>query len=513
MAGNAALLIDLENFYIGREQNHQRAHPDETYEFPVDLDSLCAFAKSIAGERRLIVQRAYANYNDRRPGVGERRWDYYLQPLPRFLMEQGIEPVQVFRFPGGNNKNAADMKMAMDATVLLQAPSTVDLFVIVTGDSDFIPLVLELKRSGATVFVIGVSHCTKPIFERYCDRFEYFEDLLAARELKRGDASDLERVKSALAALVASRTPIKFAAVKPLLSDELGFRFDPTRFGCESTGDFLRKNAAALGIAIRRAEHDWEIAGTWDSSSIEERPEHSLGEELDDESHAIAPARDESEDGDGWRTDDADGSPVDDSGAGVPRGEGGGRAIRRGTASAKAEAHTVDLYRELLRQGIPRVYVIEYDDWNRIVDAVFEIAAGPPGGPAPRIVHQDLLTEVTEQCTESGMADAARKVRDTCFQLFKAGCFLCADDSTDGGKADFHWSKPARLDPALVDVDALVERAWGFLVSLLSRRLDQRGMTGEPRVDVLTELLAGAEPTDEDVEMIRRIAASPKRAV
>lgn len=507
MAGNAALLIDLENFFIGRSQNHQRSHPDETYEFPVDLDSLCAFAKSIAGDRRLTVQRAYANYNDRRPGVGERRWDYYLQPLPRFLMEQGIEPVQVFRFPGGNNKNAADMKMAMDATVLLQPPSSVDLFVIVTGDSDFIPLVLELKRSGATVFVIGVSHCTKPIFERYCDRFEYFEDLLAARELKRGDATDLERIKDALATLVTRRTPIKFAAVKPLLSDELGFGFDPTQFGCESTGEFLRKNAAALGIAIHRAEHDWEIVGAWDPTGPGGQSEPSLGEDLDDGDSILG----ESEDPDTWEPAESEVRPVDDSGAGVSRFENGARPARRVAPAAKAEAHTVDLYRDLLRQGTPRVYAIECDDWNRIVDAVFEIAAGPTGGAPPRIVHQDLLTEVTEQCTERGMADAARKVRDTCFQLFKAGCFLCADESADAGKTDFHWSKPARLDPTIVDVDALVERAWTFLVQLLSRRLDQRGLSGEPRLEVLTELLAGAEPTDEDEAMIRRIVAAPKR--
>src|SRR5690606_35657427 len=124
---------------------------------------------------RLTVARAYANFNDRRPGDGDRRWDYYLQPLPRFLMEQGIEPVQVFRFPGGSNKNAADMRLAMDATALMNGRAAIDLFLLVTGDSDFIPVVIELKRGGARVMVIGVTGCTKPIFNRYCDRFEYFE--------------------------------------------------------------------------------------------------------------------------------------------------------------------------------------------------------------------------------------------------------------------------------------------------------------------------------------------------
>lgn len=510
MAGNAALLIDLENFFIGREQNHQRAHPDETYEFPVDLDSLCAFAKSIAGGRRLTVSRAYANFNDRRTGAGEKRWDYYLQPLPRFLMEQGIEPVQVFRFPGGNNKNAADMKMAMDATVLLQAPSAVDFFVLVTGDSDFIPLVLELKRSGAQVFVIGVSHCTKPIFERYCDRFEYFEDLLAAREMKRGDKNDLFAVKAALATLVSSSTPIKFAAVKPLLSDELGFRFDPTRFGSESTGEFLRKNAAALGIAIRRAEHDWEIAGPWDGAGVAGAAERALGGDLENGS-SDAPDSIDSEGG-SWPADDLSARSIDDPGAALGN-NGGGRAVRRVSAASppKSEVQTAELYRDLLRQGVPRCYVVEYDDWNRIVDTVFEIAAGPEGGPVPRIVHPELLAEVTELCSEKGMVEASRKVRDACFQLFKSGCFLCADESADEGKVDFHWSKPARLDPAIQDVDGLVERAWTFLYQLLAKRLDQRGLSAEPQIEPLIELFGGVDPTDEDVALIRSIAAPAHR--
>ena len=79
------------------------------------------------------------------------------------------------RFPGGGNKNASDMRLAMDATALLNDETGVDFFLLVTGDADFIPLVLELKRRGAEVAVIGVMWHTKPVFQRYCDRFEYFE--------------------------------------------------------------------------------------------------------------------------------------------------------------------------------------------------------------------------------------------------------------------------------------------------------------------------------------------------
>ncbi|MBI4881526.1 MAG: NYN domain-containing protein [Planctomycetes bacterium] len=444
MHRNAALLIDLENFFIGREDNYNRSHTGEPYEFPVDLESLCAFASDMAGDARLVVRRAYANFNDRRPGEGERRWDYYLQPLPRFLMEEGIEPVQVFRFPGGSSKNAADMRLAMDATALLAGRSQIDRFILVTGDSDFIPLVLELKRNGAEVIVIGVAGCTKPIFGRYCDRFEYFEDLLAARELHIEDATELKPVREALRFMLDRRSPIKFAAVKPLLSDELRCPFDPSRFDCESTGEFLRKYAGELGVQVRRGEHDWEI---------------SVG------------------------------------GAAVLEAAAGGERLA-------VEAPTEAVYRDLLRQGIPRCYVVPFADFDAVATAVFRAARTEEGSPC-LVVHHDLLEDATDACADAGVTDAGRKVRDATFQFFKSGCFVCADEEAEPGQTDFHWSRAAKLDPALADVRAMRERAWGYLIRLLERRLEQRGQNERIQLPALADLLAGPDPSQENLEIIR----------
>ncbi|MFG0318076.1 MAG: NYN domain-containing protein [Planctomycetota bacterium JB042] len=454
--GNAALLIDLENFYIGREESHKKTRRDEPYEFPVDLDSLCEFARDMSTGHRLTVARAYANFNDRRPGDGDRRWDYYLQPLPRFLMEQGIEPVQVFRFPGGSNKNAADMRLAMDATALMTGRAAIDLFLLVTGDSDFIPVVIELKRGGAKVMVIGVSGCTKPIFNRYCDRFEYFEDLLAARELQRDDDAELEPLRSAVLSLLERRSPIRFAAVKPLLSDELGAPFDPNRFGCETTGDFLRKYAGPLGVTVRKGEHDWEI-GPFDPDA------QPL--EVDDEPPAAAPTN---------GIDPRDGAAPD------------------------------HLYRELLRQGIPRCYVVPMKDWVAITDVVMRLTTDDAGDRVP-VLHQDLLNDLAEECGREGVADAGRKVSDVTFQLFKAGCFHCADDDAEAGQTDFHWSRPARLAPEIADADALRARTWRYLIRLLDRRLEQRGLSEEIDPAALAEVLVGKDATDEDVEHVREL--------
>ncbi|MCA9706288.1 MAG: hypothetical protein KDK70_10605, partial [Myxococcales bacterium] len=63
MARNAALLIDLENFYLARESTAEVA-TDEPYDIIRDLERLCGFARELVGDaRRLIVRRAYADFS------------------------------------------------------------------------------------------------------------------------------------------------------------------------------------------------------------------------------------------------------------------------------------------------------------------------------------------------------------------------------------------------------------------------------------------------------------------
>ncbi|HYH64753.1 MAG TPA: NYN domain-containing protein [Urbifossiella sp.] len=275
MKARAVLLIDLENFYISREKLAPPPYgPDR---FAADLEHLLAFAREAAGagtdaERPLIVRRAYANFNSRRPrtaGVGS-GMDYFLQRIPDVLLDQGVEPVQVFQLSRGGvrTKNAADMRMAMDATALLGTASGIEQFVLVTGDADFIPVILELKRHGRDVAVIGVRGATSQHLQRFVDSFDFFEDLLAAGEVTSqiGDAAatgatgpTIAEIAGALARLLSRTRPIKFAAVKPLLTKELNRPFDPLGFGYESTGDFLRRYAGELRIEVRHGPHDWEI--------------------------------------------------------------------------------------------------------------------------------------------------------------------------------------------------------------------------------------------------------------
>ncbi len=255
MKPSAVLLIDLENFFLSRVQYfNEKAIPQTGRpSFARDFERLIAFAQRMAGVP-FAVRRAYADYVTLRVG-------------PRELMRQGVEPVQVFRLSGARSgsKNAADMRMAMDATALLASAGHAEHFVLVTGDADFIPVILELKRHGRAVSVIGVTGATNELIQRFVDNFELFEDLLAAEEVEArsgelaltGDG--MEKVATAIRRLLARNRPLRFAAIKPLLSRDLDAPFDPGAFGCDTTGDFLRKYERELGVVIRQGQHDSEI--------------------------------------------------------------------------------------------------------------------------------------------------------------------------------------------------------------------------------------------------------------
>src|SRR5262245_1498563 len=223
MKPSAVLLIDLENFYCSRE-DYCRTSPPSGYDrtrFAYDLEKLLSFARSMVESLSFTVRRAYANFNAARyPGGAPPQ--HYLRHIPDELMRQGVEPVQVFRLSQSGSKNAADMRMAMDATALLNSVGNVEHFVLVTGDADFIPVILELKRHGYSVSVIGVTGATNALIQRFVDNFELFEDLVAAdeAEARSGEvapSADITPVVAAVRKLLARTRPLRFAAVKPLL--------------------------------------------------------------------------------------------------------------------------------------------------------------------------------------------------------------------------------------------------------------------------------------------------------
>jgi uncharacterized LabA/DUF88 family protein len=467
-AGCAALLIDLENFFLAREERSYFSG-EEVYGLADDLDRLIRYVDVLGQGRRRAVSRAYANYSASRPGDSERRWDYYLQGAPKTMMERGVEPVQVFRFPGGGSKNAADMRLAMDAIALIRENPRIEQVALVSGDGDFVPMILELRKVGVEVVVIGVREHTKAVLERYCDRFEYFEDLVAAEENGVGRQAHFQQARRALHRVLAGRRGLRLDAVKPLLHGELGHSLDCGRFDCESVVEFIETHADELGVEL---EH---------------------GEEVTIALAAGAGQVDADEDpADGGGGNGA--VPADNSTAAIDEA-----APERGERTVVLRPHSAYLYRQLLRKKVPKIYVVPWSDWTFVMETVFSMVVADDG--ARRVVlHRNLREDLIRFCDGNGMDNAEKKVDATLFQLFKARCFVCTEPGPDEGRGDFHWRKPARLDEALDTIEALRDRVRLFVIDELRERLTATGLSTEIDVAVLSAELDGFDAPPEVVE-------------
>jgi uncharacterized protein (TIGR00288 family) len=84
-----------------------------------------------------------------------------------------------------SGKNSADIRMVVDALDLCYTKSHVDTFVIVSGDSDFSPLVSKLRENNKTVIGVGVKNSSSDLLVSNCDEFIYYDDLVRQDEQKR----------------------------------------------------------------------------------------------------------------------------------------------------------------------------------------------------------------------------------------------------------------------------------------------------------------------------------------
>jgi uncharacterized protein (TIGR00288 family) len=150
-----AVFIDFENIALGLGGS------DAKFDVRRILDRLLEKGK-------VIVKVAYADWN---------RFRGYTKDLH----ENGIELIEIpARATSG--KNSADIRLVVDAMDLSFSKEHIDTFVVVSGDSDFSPLVSKLKENGKHVIGLGMKKSTSPLLANGCDEFIYYEDLERGRE-------------------------------------------------------------------------------------------------------------------------------------------------------------------------------------------------------------------------------------------------------------------------------------------------------------------------------------------
>jgi uncharacterized protein (TIGR00288 family) len=149
-----ALFIDFENIALGVRDTSYK-----TFDVQLVLARLLEKGK-------VVARRAYAD------------WDRY-GSYKRGFHEAGIELIDI-PLKAYSGKNSADIRMVVDALDLCYAKEHVTTFALVSGDSDFSPLVSKLRENDKYVIGLGVKNSTSELLVSSCDEFIFYEDLIRA---------------------------------------------------------------------------------------------------------------------------------------------------------------------------------------------------------------------------------------------------------------------------------------------------------------------------------------------
>ncbi len=154
-----ALFCDFENIALGaRDAKYSR------FEIGKVLERLLL-------KGNIVVKKAYCD------------WDRYKE-FKGTMHEAAFELIEIphVRMSG---KNSADIRLVVDALDLCYTKSHVDTFVVISGDSDFSPLVSKLRENNKKVIGVGVKQSTSDLLISNCDEFIYYDDLVRVEKEKR----------------------------------------------------------------------------------------------------------------------------------------------------------------------------------------------------------------------------------------------------------------------------------------------------------------------------------------
>jgi uncharacterized protein (TIGR00288 family) len=249
-----AVFLDLENIALGAR--------DAKYP-SFDIEKVL---ERLLLKGHIVVKKAYCDF------------DRY-KDFKRGLHEAAFELIEIPHVRQ-SGKNSADIRMVVDALDLCYTKGHVDTFVILSGDSDFSPLVSKLRENAKTVIGVGVKNSTSDLFINNCDEFIYYDDLVrkepskvrhrtaaaaraptvsagnAKNEKKGPDVGEaLERIVETLEALTEERggsEPIWGSMIKQAIKRRHP-GFNERFYGFKSFNDLL-SDAEKRGLLTLRAD-------------------------------------------------------------------------------------------------------------------------------------------------------------------------------------------------------------------------------------------------------------------
>ncbi len=150
-----ALFCDFENVALGVEEARY-----DKFDIGLILEKLLL-------KGSIVVKKAYCD------------WERY-KGFKAAMHQASFELIEIPHVRQ-SGKNSADIRMVVDALDLCYTKSHVDTFVIISGDSDFSPLVSKLRENNKTVIGVGVKNSTSDLLIANCDEFIYYDDLVRAQ--------------------------------------------------------------------------------------------------------------------------------------------------------------------------------------------------------------------------------------------------------------------------------------------------------------------------------------------
>jgi uncharacterized protein (TIGR00288 family) len=223
-----AIFVDFENLALGFQNRRERFDIHRVLERLVE-------------KGKIVAKKAYADWS---------RFQPYTAPLH----EAAIELIEIPR-RGQSGKNSADIRLCVDAMDLAYAKGHIDTFVVVSGDSDFSPLVSKLKELGKHVIGLGMQESTSDLLRDNCDEFIYYEDLGRQSDLPSGMSPQLPDTKRKafgllLESLLALRRENKEVLWSSMVKDTMKRKkpsFNETYHGYRTFSELL-EDAAKEGL-------------------------------------------------------------------------------------------------------------------------------------------------------------------------------------------------------------------------------------------------------------------------
>ena len=250
------MFIDFENLALGFK--------DRTGRFEIKF-----VLKRLLEKGKIVAKKAYCDWS---------RFNTYTASLH----ESAIELIEIPK-RGQTGKNSADIRLCVDAMDLAYSKLHIDTFVIVSGDSDFSPLVSKLKELGKHVIGIGMNASTSALLRDNCDEFIYYEDLVPV-----ADAAPKIQSTAVISDARRNAFNLLFEALIALRRDDKEFLgaamiknticrmhpgFNESQFGYKSFSALLQ-DAAKEGL-LELTLH--QKAGTWVVAKFGEEMKVNMG--------------------------------------------------------------------------------------------------------------------------------------------------------------------------------------------------------------------------------------------